>query len=107
MLHEASREKFMKTLAYPNRIEWVKMKLAIWFGSGWDPCWISQSCVLLIFVLLMADVSVCYLFLITSFHLGELKNFQSKFKRAEEHAMRLLLPRAHRIGIGEDGEKYP
>jgi hypothetical protein len=34
ILREASREGFMKTLAYPNRTEWVKTKLPIWFGSG-------------------------------------------------------------------------
>jgi hypothetical protein len=34
ILREASREGFMKTLAYPNRTEWVKIKLPITFGSG-------------------------------------------------------------------------
>ncbi len=34
ILREASRDGFMKSLAYPNRTEWVKTKLPIWFGSG-------------------------------------------------------------------------
>ncbi len=34
ILREAYREGLMKTLAYPNRTEWVKTKLPIWFGSG-------------------------------------------------------------------------
>ncbi len=37
----------------------------------------------------------------------EPKNFQSKFKRAEEHALRLQLPGAHSNGIGEEGENVP
>jgi hypothetical protein len=34
ILRKAYREGLMKTLAYPNRTEWVKTKLPIWFGSG-------------------------------------------------------------------------
>ncbi len=37
----------------------------------------------------------------------EQKNFQSKFKRAEEHAIRLLLPGTYSNGIGEVGENIP
>jgi hypothetical protein len=34
-------------------------------------------------------------------------NFQSKFKHAEERALRLSLPGAHSSGLGEEGENFP
>ncbi len=34
ILHEASREGFMKSLAFPNRSKWLVAKVPIWFGSG-------------------------------------------------------------------------
>ncbi len=46
-------------------------------------------------------------FYITSFRLVEPKNFQSKFKRAEGHAMWLSLLGAHSNGMGEEGENIP
>jgi hypothetical protein len=72
----------------------------------WDPCRVSHSCGLLIVVPLFANVTVLYLFF-SSFRLVEPKNFQSKFKRAEEQAMRLSLPGAHSSGMGEVGENIP
>jgi hypothetical protein len=34
ILREASREGFMKSLAFPNRSKWLVVKVPIWFGSG-------------------------------------------------------------------------
>ncbi len=34
ILREATREGFSKTLAFPHRSEWIRTKMAIWFGSG-------------------------------------------------------------------------
>jgi hypothetical protein len=34
ILREASREGFMKSLAFPNRSKWLVAKVPIWFGSG-------------------------------------------------------------------------
>ncbi len=34
ILREASREGFIKTLAFPNRSKWLVAKVPIWFGSG-------------------------------------------------------------------------
>ncbi len=41
------------------------------------------------------------------FHPVEAKNFQSKFKKAEEYAMKHMLPGAHNGDIGSEGENIP
>jgi hypothetical protein len=43
----------------------------------------------------------------SSFHPVDAKNFQSKFKRAEEAATKMLLPGTHSTNDGEGGEDVP
>ena len=49
----------------------------------------------------------CFISYIFSFRPVDAKNFQTKFKRAEEAATKMLLPGAHSATDGEDGEDIP
>ncbi len=106
ILREAFREGFTNTLCFPNRSKWLQTKVPIWFGSGGILGGKEYH------YYLMSQLSFLYNFLffiyfIIRFRPVEAKNFQTKFKQAEEHAAKLMIPGAHSSGIAEDGENIP
>ncbi len=110
ILREAAREGFAKTLCFPNRSKWLVTKVPIWFGSGGI---LGRLVFIVINILYYVSYDltqffyIIYFFCFLSFRSVDVKNFQSKFKRAEEQAVEMLLPGAHSVGDGTHGENIP